>query len=194
MRSTGIIRAAKVGYIILSLAFCGLGVWLMASPSLSAALIGDIVGAALVAFGVIKLVGYFSKDLYRLAFQFDLAFGLLLIALGLALLVRPESALNVLCVALGIEIVADGLFKLQTALDARRFGLDTWWLILALAVLAGAVGAALVLSPAQSAVALTRLLGAALAVEGGLNLCVAVCAIKIVDHQQRDVIETEFNG
>ena len=85
MRSTGLIRAAKTGYIVLSLTLCALGLLLMLRPELSVALIGVIVGCVLVAFGVVKLIGYFSKDLYRLAFQFDLAFGILLLALGAAL-------------------------------------------------------------------------------------------------------------
>jgi len=192
MRSTKLIRAAKAGYIILSAVLCGLGAILIAKPGLSAALIGDIIGVVLIAFGAIKLVGYFSKDLYRLAFQFDLAFGVLLIALGLVLLAKPESALSALCILLGVEIIADGLFKIQTALDARRFGLGTWWLILSLAAVAGIVGATLILYPSESALALVRLLGLSLALEGVLNVCVGLCAIKIIGHQQPDVIETRL--
>ena len=192
MRSTKIIRAAKIGYIILSAIFCGLGILLMADPRMSVALIGDIVGIVLVAFGIIKLVGYFSKDLYRLAFQFDLAFGLLLIAMGLVLLIKPEGAMDILCVILGIEIIADGLFKVQTSLDARRFGLNTWWLILSLAIIAGAIGAVLIFYPSESVRALTWVLGLSLLVEGVLNLCVALCAIKIIEHQRPDTIEAEI--
>ena len=193
MRSTKIIRAAKTGYIILSAIFCGLGVLLMADPGLSVALIGDIVGIALMAFGIIKLIGYFSKDLYRLAFQFDLAFGILLFALGLALLIKPESAMNILCIILGIEIIADGLFKVQTSLDARRFGLNTWWLILSLAIIDGAIGAVLIFYPSESGRTLNWLLGLSLMVEGILNLCVALCAIKIIEHQRPDAIEAEMD-
>ena len=192
MRSTKIIRAAKIGYIILSAIFCGLGILLMADPRMSVALIGDIVGIVLVAFGIIKLVGYFSKDLYRLAFQFDLAFGILLIAMGLVLLIKPESAMNILCIILGIEIIADGLFKVQTSLDARRFGLNTWWLILSLAIIAGAIGAVLIFYPSESVRALPWVLGLSLLVEGVLNLCVALCAIKIIEHQRPDTIEAEI--
>ena len=186
MRSVKLIRAAKAGYVALSAGFCLLGALLMLRPGLSIAVIGDIVGAALIAFGAVKLMGYFSKDLYRLAFQFDLAFGILLIALGLAILIRPNLAVNVLCIILGIEIIADGLFKLQTALDARRFGLERWWLILVLAVLAGAVGAVLVMNPVEGARAIAALLGGALLAEGALNLSVALCAVKIIRHQQPD--------
>ena len=108
MRSSKLIRTAKAGSVILSLLLCGLGLTLMLRPSLSAAAIGIIVGCVLIAFGIVKLIGYYSKDLYRLAFQFDLAFGLLLLALGLVVLLRPGLAMSTLCVILGVEIIADG--------------------------------------------------------------------------------------
>ncbi|MBO4885537.1 MAG: DUF308 domain-containing protein [Clostridia bacterium] len=183
MRSTNLIRTAKTGYIVLSLALCALGLLLMLRPDLSITAIGIIVGCVLIAFGAVKLIGYFSKDLYRLAFQFDLAFGLLLLALGVAVLLRPDRAMSTLCVILGVEIVADGLFKIQTALDARRFGLGSWWLILTLAVLAGAIGVMMIVSPSEGALALAMLLGASLLAEGALNLGVALCAVKIISHQ-----------
>ena len=188
MRSVKLIRAAKAGMIALSAAFCALGLLLILRPDLSVEVIGSAVGVALIAFGAVKLIGYFSKDLYRLAFQFDLAFGCLLIAMGGMILLKPGTAINLLCVAMGVEIIADGLFKVQTALDARRFGLGSWWLILALAALAGLVGVFMIVSPMEGAQTLTALLGASLLAQGALNLGVALCAVKIVAHQQPDSV------
>lgn len=185
---------AKAGYIVMSLVFCGAGVLFIARPELSAVIISRALGAAMIVFGVIKLVGYFSKDLFRLAFQYDLGFGLLLIALGILVLTRPAGVLDFLFIALGIAILADGFFKIQIAVDSRRFGISTWWLTLALAIVAGMVGLALVFRPWDSARMLTALLGAALLAEGVLNLCVAVSTVKIVSHQRPDVIEvTSFH-
>ena len=150
MRSVKALRTAKIGYIIISAILCALGILLIAKPDMSLSLIGIIVGIVLIVFGVIKLIGYFSKDLYRLAFQFDLAFGILLIALSVVILIRPENMMSFLCIVLGIAILADGLFKIQTALDARRFGLRTWWLILSLAIIAGVIGAVLVFRPQRA--------------------------------------------
>ncbi len=186
MRSVKLIRAAKAGYIALSSAFCALGLLLILKPGLSADLIGGVIGVALIAFGIVKLVGYFSKDLYRLAFQFDLAFGSLLAAIGALILIRPGTAMNLLCAVMAIEIIADGLFKMQTAMDARRFGLERWWLIGLAALLAVGVGAALALRPGQGVEALGVLLGASLLAQGALNLCVALCAVKIIDGQRVD--------
>ena len=188
-RSTAPMWVAKTGYIVMSLVFCAAGVLFMAKPGLSAAAMGWVLGGAMIVFGVIKLVGYCSRDLYRLAFQYDLGFGLLLIALGALVLARPAGVLDFLCVALGIAILTDGLFKVQIAVDSKRFGIPSWWLTLVLAIATGAVGAALVFRPWDSAMLLTRLLGAALLFEGVLNLCVSVSTVKIVSHQRPDVIE-----
>ena len=180
---------AKTGYIVMSLVFCAAGIACIANPGLSAAVIGRVLGAAMILFGAVKLVGYCSRDLYRLAFQYDLGFGLLLIALGALVLLRPAGVLDFLFTALGIAVLTDGLYKVQIAVDAKRFGIPTWWLTLALAVAAVLIGLALVFRPWDSARLLTILLGTALLAEGILNLCVAVCTVKIVNHQQPDVIE-----
>jgi len=180
---------AKAGYIVMSLVFCGAGVLFIVKPELSAMVISRALGAAMIVFGLIKLVGYFSKDLFRLAFQYDLGFGLLLIALGILVLAKPAGVLDFIFVALGIAILADGLFKVQIAVDSKRFGISTWWLTLVLAMVTGVVGLALVFRPWDSVRLLTALLGAALLAEGILNLCVAVSTVKIVDHQRPDVIE-----
>ena len=178
MRSENPIRAAKISYIVTSVAFCVLGVLLIVLRNWSVSFIGVVTGVMLIAFGIVKLLGYFSKDLYRLAFQFDLAFGILLIALGAIILAKPERAMSFVCLMLGVAILADGLFKLQTAVDAKEFGLRSWWAILMLAVLA--------LHPTESAVVMTLLAGASMVVEGVLNLCVALFAVKVVHNQQPD--------
>ena len=180
---------AKAGYLVMSLVFCGSGILFIARPQLSAVIIGRMLGAAMIVFGAIKLVGYFSKDLFRLAFQYDLGFGLLLIALGVLVLVKPAGVLDFIFIALGIAILTDGLFKVQIAVDSKQFGISTWWLTLILAIATGIVGLALVFRPWDSARLLTVLLGAALLAEGVLNLCVSVSTVKIVNHQRPDVIE-----
>ena len=191
VRSTGPLRAVKTGYIVISALFCVLGVVLLVMAERCVPWIGRALGIGMVICGVIKLGGYFSRDLFRLAFQYDLAFGILLIAVGVITLCHPNEAMTFLCVMFGIPVLADGLFKIQIAVDARRFGIGQWWLVLLLAVLTGVIGLLLVLRPTEGAQALVMLMGASLLLDGALNLSVALCAVKIVAHQQPDVIETD---
>jgi uncharacterized membrane protein HdeD (DUF308 family) len=157
--------------------------------------IGVAVGVGMLLFGIIKLVGYFSRDLFRLAFQYDLAFGLLSLALGIIVLVRPGNLMNFICLALGLAILADGLFKVQLSMDARTFGIRPWWLILALAVLTGALGLVMVFRPTESARVLVVLFGVALIFEGVLNLSTVLAAVKIIANQQPDgkYVDAEFH-
>ncbi|MBD5155385.1 MAG: DUF308 domain-containing protein [Oscillibacter sp.] len=194
MRSMTPMRVAKTGYILMSLIFCALGLLFILRPDQSLAVMGRVLGIAMIAFGAFKLVGYFSRDLYRLAFQYDLEFGILLVVLGIIVLPRSEDVMGVLAAALGIAILADGLFKARIATDSRAFGIRDWWVILVLAVITCGAGGLLVLRPWQGARLLARLLGVSLLCEGGLNLCVAVSTVKIIDHQHPDVIEVEYTG
>lgn len=194
MRSTAPMRVAKIGYIVMSAALCVLGIVMLCHPDFSIQAVGAVMGICLMAFGVVKVIGYLSRDLYRLAFQYDLAFGLLSLSLGILVLIKPGNLMTVLCLALGITILADGLFKVQIAVDARAFGLRPWWLILALAVLTGALGLALVFRPTESASMLVALLGVSLLAEGILNLSTVLSAVKIIPHQRpdRSVIDVDY--
>ena len=63
--------------------------------------------------------------------------------------------------------------------------------MLALAILTGLIGVVLVFRPDAGVRALTALMGLSLLCDGVLNLSVALCTVKIVDHQRPDVIETD---
>lgn len=191
MRDVAPMKTAKIGYVVMSVLFCVLGVVLFVLPAVSVAWIGRLLGIGMMVFGVVKLVGYFSRDLFRLAFQYDLAFGALLIALGLVTLLHPNSAMSFLCIMFGIPVLADGLFKIQMAIDSHRFGVRSWWVVLLLAILTCVIGVLLVLRPGDGAQVLTMMMGISLFLDGVLNLSVAICLVKIVRNQQPDIIDSE---
>lgn len=193
MRSVTPMRIAKIGYIVMSVMFCIAGALFIALPDISITMIGISMGIAMIVFGIVKLVGYFSRDLFRLAFQFDLEFGILLLVLGLIVLIRPDDLMSFICIALGISILTDGLFKVQIALDSKRFGIKSWWVILALAVVAGTIGVFLIFRSAKSAQFLTVLLGVSILAEGILNLYTVISTVLIINHQQPDAIEIEYS-
>ena len=186
------LRAAKYGYIILSVLICILGIVLIAVPDFSIRLLCWIGGGLLIVFGCVKILGYLSRDLYRLAFQFDLAFGILLIILGIILIVKTEDMLRMMCILLGIFILADSLLKIQTAIDARNFGLRRWWLILTAAIVTAVFGLLLLFRPYESQKLAMILLGIAFLGEGLLNLTTVLTAVKIWQKRTLPVIEAEI--
>ena len=171
---------------------CVLGIVLIAVPDFSVTLLCRLGGGIMVLFGLVKIVGYCSKDLYRLAFQFDLAFGLLLVALGAILIIRTDAMVNLICIVMGICVLADALLKIQISIDSKAFGIQKWWLILAVAILTGAAGFLLLLRPSESAQVVMILLGVTLITEGVLNLITILTAVKIIRHQLPEVINAEY--
>lgn len=192
VRSVTPMWIAKIGYIVMSIVLFSLGILFITLPDISMQIIVKMLGAAMVLFGCIKLVGYFSKDLFRLAFQYDLQFGILVIVLGLIVLMNPSDVINLLSVAMGIAVLADSLFKVQIAFDSRKFGIEKWWGILALAILTGIIALVLVFKPSESAKVLTVLFGLTVITEGILNLFVAITTVKIVKNQYPDSIEDNY--
>lgn len=187
---TGIQRTAKYAYIGVSVISIAVGLLLMIFPSFLFNALAVVCGTLMLILGAVKLVGFFSKDLYRLAFQYDFALGVLLIAVGLITILRPSRITDIICVIFGIAVLVDGLFKLQTAVQAKRFGIRYWWLIMLSACAAAILGILLVIRPTAGKEALTILLGATLLAEGILSLCTALAAIRIIRHQRPEVIET----
>ena len=66
MKSTLPVTVAKTGYIIMSFLLSLLGIIFIAKPESSALFIGIAIGALMIIFGAVKIIGYLSKDLYVL--------------------------------------------------------------------------------------------------------------------------------
>lgn len=183
------VKFAKSGYVTVSVALILAGLLLLIHPQVSAVMFCKVSGVILLLCGGIKIYGYLVKDLYRLAFQFDLAMGALVFALGLIMLLRTDGFLRFFNLLIGIVVLADGLFKIQTAVDAKRFGLGKWWLIAIMAAVTSILGLCVVLDPIGDAgiVGLTAISGAVLVMEGLLNLCVALCAVKTTGERRQTI-------
>lgn len=172
------IKNAKTAYIAVSVVMIILGLLLVLFPALSALTLCYIVGAVVTIFGAVKLLSYFSRDLFRLAFQFDFALGIFAVLAGILILLHPTNVVNVMPVIIGVFVLLDGSFKIQTARDAKIFGLHGWWGILVLAILTCLGGLFLIINPFSGAVALMILLGATLIMDGIQNLCVVAYTVK----------------
>lgn len=182
---------AKAGYVLSCVLLCALGITLIAVPDFSISMLCRVGGILLILFGCVKIIGYISKDLYRLAFQFDLAFGILLISMGAILILRTGSMVHIICSLLGLYILADALLKVQISIDSRSFGIRQWWIILAAAVITSIVGFLLIFRPYESARMAMVLLGISLLSEGILNLVTVLTAVKIFRRRSSSEVDAD---
>lgn len=182
MNGIGRLKIARNGYIVMAAIFCALGVFLVANPQKAMEMLCILAGLLFITDGIIKIIGYFSRDFYCLAFQFDLGFGILMIAVGILILAKRESILHLIFVIFGLLILTDALLRLQMSVEAKKFGMKLWWGILILAVITGIFGMILLIDPAGGARITVVFAGTAFLLEGILKLCVGIYTVRIRDN------------
>lgn len=115
----------KNAYIVMTICLIALGAALLFAPQLGLRTLCVVYGVFLIVYGVTKLSGYFTKDLFQLAFQFDLALGIVSIVLGIIIIEKSEYIIEILSTAIGIFMLVDAALKIQTAgMIVRLIGLN----------------------------------------------------------------------
>lgn len=128
-------KIARRGTIIIDIVLYAVTATLILNLPVMNIFLGRIFGIILVANGVLKIFGYFSKDLYCLAFEYDFGLGILMIIMGVSFYHFKEQQLILLMI--GIAFLVNSLFSAQMTQDAKRFGLKEWNNILILSIICG---------------------------------------------------------
>lgn len=186
--------AFNIGYYVISAALCALGIFLIACPQVMAAFLGIIFGILLIVFGGVRIGSYFSKKNIQSVFQFDLASGLVLLALGIVILTNPESLMSFICITMGIFLLTDGIFKVQTAFDTRRLGIGRWQVILIFAIITVIFGLTLMFRPGYGTDLIITILGISMLSEGILNFITAIIASKAAKNHRPETIDIDSDN
>ena len=128
------LKMIKNIYLLLIVCSILVGAVLLIWPQMGVSVMCKVYGVFLLIYGLGKLSGYFTGDLFQLAFQYDFGLGIVSLILGFVLLLRTEHIVEFLAVCIGIFMLVDAALKIQTAIDAKKFGISKWWLILMMAI------------------------------------------------------------
>lgn len=180
MKNFTLVRKAKITNVIAAALMALSGLLLIFLPDLRDTLPQRILLAVLFFLnGAARLLGYFSNDLYRLAFQFDFACGIFSAILALAIAFVPETTLHNLPLLLTAYVVLDALFKLQMSFDARRFGMHGWGAMLATSIVLALAGAGCSAALLGDFFSHTMAVGLALTVDGLQNIWITAYAVRV---------------
>lgn len=135
-----IVRSAKSIHLTASAIMLIAGLLLCFLKDLDSQLVRWVFAGVCIFIGCADIFGYYSNDLFRLAFQFAFTFGSFSTLFGILLLLAPTKIVALLPCFVGIYVILDGLQKVQLSLECRRFGIRKWPLILGTSVLVVALG------------------------------------------------------
>lgn len=179
MEKYDIVKQAKISNLIIYSFMVAVGLAMLIFREIPTNVETIILSVLCILVGGAKILGYFSNDLYRLAFQFDLAIGLFLAIIGvLTLVVGNKDPLGTVRL-FGIYIFIDGLLKLQTAFDAKKFGIARWLVILLTAILMVGVGIVGLLASYLEQISQLIVLDVALMLDGLVNIWITAYTVRI---------------
>ena len=190
------VRYAKIGSIISGIILIICGLFLTIFPSFSIIAISRVIGALIILSGIVKIIGYFSNDLYSLAFQFGLALGIFSIILGTVLIIYPKWLASVLPIIIGLVILINSLFTFQTSMDSKKFGLDYWWVSLILSILTSVLGITIIFNPFSSAAVMMAIIGITTMFFGAEKVFVSLYTVVVKKknkEKEKYIDVTEYN-
>lgn len=135
------------------------------------------LGAALLAAGVLCVIGYFRTSPVEAALRGDLAKGLFLLLCGGLCAFRSGwfiAAFPLLTVLYGVVILLAGLGKVQWAVDALRLKTGRWFLPAISAAVTILCGGVILSDPFASTVVMWMFIGISLIVEAVLDIVVLI--------------------
>ena len=158
-----IIKKSMRGMIVYTIIMLVVGIIFAVNPATSINVMTGFI--ALVAM---LLGGYFIFDYIRTPkenklLSFSLAFGIVMIGIGLFVFLKKDALINFITVLIGIVLIVKAIYKLQIALNIRKIT-KGWKYNLLVALLTFTMGLILVLYPNGSAHVFLRIVGILIAV------------------------------
>lgn len=124
-----------------------------------------MLGAILCVVGIYNLGVYFSHGPEIGLVNYNFAKGLIALAVGVIIIVKPDLLAAVVPVVFGCALIVGGIVKLQIALDLFRMKHKFWYLPCIAAALIIAAGVVIVSNPFTAFLTLMIFIGVSLIAE-----------------------------
>jgi uncharacterized membrane protein HdeD (DUF308 family) len=177
------IKTIKNTYVGVSLVSVVLGLILVLKPELSATIISYIIGGCFVFYGALHIFTYVlvKNDSF---YQYDLAKGIIAECIGAFLILKPTFIVSILPTILGLAILVNGIFGLQSAMNMLRNSKSRWLTVFIPSIVTIVLGILIVTNPFHWAKNLLIVLGAFLIWNGVSNFWTHLCLCKKVKETQ----------
>ena len=173
----GNIKSIKNTYVGVSLISVILGLFLVIKPEISSNIISYIIGAGFVFYGVVHILTYIllKDDSF---YQYDLAKGIITTAIGVFFIIKPTFIASILPTILGIAILVNGIFGLQSSLNMLRNSRKRWLTVFIPAVITIGLGILILTNPFKWTAMLLVIIGGCLIWNGISNFWTHLCLCK----------------
>ena len=140
------LKGIRNSLVLLALLYIVLGVVLILFPATSLNLACLLIGAVTLLYGVVRIFGY-TRAGEGEASRLELAFGIVLAALGVFLLVCPQLLVSLIPIALGAYQLVDSFSAIKRSLEWKSLGFSRWWVSFLVSLVLALFGLVMILRP-----------------------------------------------
>ena len=168
-----------------------LGILLIFQSEATITAISYIIGAILVAAGVLALIRFIknSKDAMT-TLNLDILYGIVTIILGILVITNPHAIASILPIILGIAIIISSASKLQYAFLLKNDQNELWKTTMVISIISTICGVVLLFNPFAGAVLIMKIVGIFILVYSILDLASTLIIRKNVKEFQNVMTST----
>lgn len=121
--------------ILTSIIFAIIGIFMIVKTDLATKIIAYVLGGIFIAIGIIKIVDYLlSKGKYDL-YNYDLAYGIIAIVIGLVTIFCSGLIESIFRIMVALWIIYSGIIRLSLSLKLHTAQINVWNISLILSII-----------------------------------------------------------
>ena len=151
--------------IFTSIIYFAIGVLMLLNPEFVSNSICYVIGALVLAFGILKLVSYLGTEVKNLFTGILLFTSIISIGLGIYIIFSPEKFISMIPFLVGIIMIVDGIQKLIQVESIKKAGYDKPTALLIYAIFLIILGVILLKNPFGAIKIVIRIIGVFLIVD-----------------------------
>lgn len=184
-------RAILGNFVIASIAYIVLGVFMVIKPQAVANGINDVFGVIMLIYGVINIIVFFiNKDADENLFL-ELATGVIAIGLGVFSLVAQDLMQQILFYAIGGVLLIDALVNIKRAVNLRYLGFPRWNIFLIAAIIGVLLGILCIVFYTVIPQSVVVFFGVSLIYEGVSSLIILILDARVRKRISNDLARIE---
>ena len=145
--------------ILGALSLVVLGILLIFESEATIVTISYVIGAILVAIGVLALLKFYKEVKENDDTGMDLVYGITSVVLGIVVISNPKAIASVIPIVMGLIIILNSGTKLQYSIELKRNNNNLWKSTMILSLISTTCGVLLIFNPFKGAAFLTKLIG-----------------------------------
>ncbi len=173
------VKKLKSTFIGMSVIYLVLGIVMVISPVFVSNFICYFIGALLIIAGCFGIFSYIQNGGSGFLVRATLLISILFAALGIYILINPETFVSIIPIIVGIMLMLESLDKIGTVFKAKNNGYEKWLQILIAPVIIFILGLILIIYPFSAVTVFIRVIGVFLIIDAISNIYLAYSYSKI---------------